>query len=78
MLGDMSGISKIYIITGRTDMRKSFDGLMSMISDTYRLDPYSKAMYLFCGRNCSKLRLYILTTTALYFFPKDWKVSMAS
>lgn len=56
MLGDVSGINKIYIITGRTDMRKSFDGLMSIIRDTYKLDPYSKAMYLFCGRSCSKIK----------------------
>ena len=60
MLGDVSGINKIYIITGRTDMRKSFDGLMSIIRDTYKMDPYSKAMYLFCGRNCGKIK-------ALYF-----------
>jgi transposase len=31
MLGDLSGVSKIYVITGRTDMRKSFDGLMAII-----------------------------------------------
>ena len=56
MLGDTSGISKTYIICGRTDMRKSFDGLMAIIRDTYNMDPYSKAMYLFCGRNSSKIK----------------------
>ena len=38
MLGDLSGVSKIFVITGRTDMRKSFDGLMAIIRDTYELD----------------------------------------
>ena len=47
MLGDLSGVSKIYLITGRTDMRKSFDGLMAIIRDTYELDPYANAVYLF-------------------------------
>ena len=56
MLGDLSGVSKIYIITGRTDMRKSFDGLMTIIRDTYQLDPYSNALFLFCGRDCRKLK----------------------
>jgi transposase len=60
MLGDLSGISKIFVITGRTDMRKSFDGLMSIIRDTYNLDPYAKAIYLFCGRDSRKIK-------ALYF-----------
>ena len=51
MLGDLSGVSKIFVITGRTDMRKSFDGLMAIIRDTYELDPYANAVYLFCGRD---------------------------
>ena len=56
MLGDLSGVSKIYVITGRTDMRKSFDGLMAVIRDTYELDPYANALYLFCGRDSRKLK----------------------
>lgn len=39
MLGDLSRVSKIYLVTGRTDMRKSIDGLMSVIRDTYDMDP---------------------------------------
>lgn len=45
MLGELSGVAKIFIITGRTDMRKSFDGLMAIIRDTYQLDPYANALY---------------------------------
>ena len=56
MLGELSGVAKIFIITGRTDMRKSFDGLMSIIRDTYQLDPYANALYLFCGRDSRKLK----------------------
>lgn len=47
MLGDLSGVSKIFVITGRTDMRKSFDGLMAIVRDSYDLDPYSNALFLF-------------------------------
>ena len=56
MLGELSGVAKIFIITGRTDMRKSFDGLMAIIRDTYKLDPYANALYLFCGRDSRKLK----------------------
>ncbi|RGE06305.1 IS66 family insertion sequence hypothetical protein, partial [Clostridiaceae bacterium TF01-6] len=56
MLGELSGVAKIFIITGRTDMRKSFDGLMAIIRDTYQLDPYANALYLFCGRGSRKLK----------------------
>jgi transposase len=60
MLGDISGISKIYCITGRTDMRRSIDGLMAIIRDTYNMDPYANAVYLFCGKRHNTLK-------ALYF-----------
>ena len=30
MLGDVSGLEKIYIVCGYTDMRKSIDGLQSI------------------------------------------------
>lgn len=60
MLGDISGVSKIYCVTGRTDMRKSIDGLMAVIRDTYQMDPYANVVYLFCGRRCNTLK-------ALYF-----------
>lgn len=56
MLGDLSGVSKIFVITGRTDMRKSFDGLMAIVRDSYDLDPYSNSLFLFCGRDCRKIK----------------------
>ena len=33
MLADISVADRIYIITGRTDMRKSIDGLCAIIKD---------------------------------------------
>ena len=56
MLGDLSGISKIFLITGRTDMRLSIDGLMSIIRDAYQMDPYANALYLFCGRKPDRIK----------------------
>lgn len=60
MLGDISGISKIYCVCGATDMRCSIDGLMAIIRDTYQMDPYARALYLFCGKRRNALK-------ALYF-----------
>lgn len=41
MIGDLSRVQKIYLVTGRTDMRKSFDGLMAVIRDNFQLDPFT-------------------------------------
>lgn len=56
MLGDLSGVSKIYIITGAIDMRKSIDGLMAVIRDSFKMDPFENAVYLFCGRKCDRIK----------------------
>ena len=37
-------------------MRKSFDGLMAITRDTYQMDPYANAVYLFCGRDSRKIK----------------------
>lgn len=56
MLGDISGVSKIYIACGYTDMRKSIDGLASLVQERFRMDPFGSALYLFCGRRCDRIK----------------------
>ena len=56
MLGELSGVAKIYLVTGYTDMRKSIDGLMGIIRNTYEMDPFANALFLFCGRKCDRLK----------------------
>ena len=60
MIGNLSRVQKIYLVTGRTDMRKSFDGLMAVIRDNFQMDPFSNAVFLFCGRKKNTMK-------ALYF-----------
>ena len=82
MLGDLSGVSKLYLITGRTDMRLSIDGLMAIIRDTYQMDPYANALYLFCGRKSDRLKalhhdktgfvlLYMRLDSGKFQWPRD-------
>ena len=72
MLGDISGISKIYCVTGFTDMRRSFDGLMAIIRDSYQMDPYEHAIFLFCGKKCTTLKaLYFDKLSADFCYPHN-------
>lgn len=50
LLGGLSGDAKVCIVTGCTDMRRSLDGLMAIIRNAHRMDPYADAPCLFCGR----------------------------
>lgn len=39
----------VFIITGRTDMRKGIDGLATLVQDQYSLNVYSNSLFLFAG-----------------------------
>lgn len=56
MLGDITVCENIYIACGYTDMRKSIDGLAAVVQQQFHLDPFSKSLFLFCGRHCNKIK----------------------
>ena len=56
MSGDLSRVEKIYIRTGYTDMRKQLDGLIDIIQYSFRLDPYSNSLFLFCGKRADRIK----------------------
>ena len=50
MKNDYTNVKNIYIVCGKTDMRKGIDGLATLVQDVYELDPYEDAIFLFSGR----------------------------
>lgn len=59
MLGDITIANNIYIITGYTDMRKSIDGLCSIIVQQLHNEPNKSSIYLFCGKRCDRIKLIL-------------------
>ena len=55
MLNDFSG-SKIFLGCGYTDLRRGIDGLATIIEQQFQLDPYSDALFLFCGRRTDRIK----------------------
>ena len=49
--------SEIYISTANVDMRKSIDGLASVVQQKFRLDTVSDAMFVFHNRHCDKIKI---------------------
>lgn len=49
MKQDYTDVQNIYIICGKTDMRKGIDGLATLIQDSFELDPYGDSIFLFSG-----------------------------
>ena len=59
MLGDITEAKEIYIATGYTDMRKSIDGLASVVQQQFKLEPFQPALFLFCGKRCDRLKVLL-------------------
>jgi transposase len=50
MIVDYTTVENIFIVCGKTDMRRGIDGLASLISDKFNLKACdSNAIFLFCG-----------------------------
>jgi transposase len=58
MLSDVAAASpRVYLAFGNTDLRKSIDGLAALVSQTYQLDPFAEALFVFCNRERDKLKI---------------------
>ncbi len=47
----------VYLACGATDLRKSIDGLAALVQQTFALDPFAHAWFVFCNRDRDKLKL---------------------
>ena len=82
MLADISNVDAIYIVCGRTDMRKSIDGLCAIIQEQFSME-IDHSLYLFCGRKCDRIKAILkepdgivmiykrLTAQGSYRWPRD-------
>lgn len=59
MIGDISIATNVFIVTGYTDMRKSIDGLCSIIYQQLKVDPDRTSIYLFCGKRCDRIKILL-------------------
>ncbi len=73
---------KVYLATGSIDMRKSIDGLAAIVQESFKLDPFSNNLFVFCNRNRNKIKIlhwehngfwlhYRRLEKGLFQWPKD-------
>lgn len=49
-------VDHVFLACGFTDMRKSIDGLAAIVQQNFQLDPFSNALFIFCGRRHDRLK----------------------
>jgi len=49
MLVDYTRVKNIFIVAGKTDLRRGIDGLATIVTDQFEMDLFDDAIFLFCG-----------------------------
>lgn len=47
----------VYLCCGHTDMRKQINGLMTLVKESFFLDPFSEALFVFCNRSRDMIKI---------------------
>ena len=55
----------VYLACGRTDMRKSIDGLAALVLSKFQLDSHQSVLFLFCGRRKERIKGLLWDETEL-------------
>lgn len=50
-------VNIVYLACGVTDLRKSIDGLAMIVETELKLDPFEKALFVFCNRQMNRLKI---------------------
>lgn len=67
---EISGTQNIYLAIGITDMRKSISGLSAIVSQKFKLDPFSDSMFVFCSRNRQRIKILRYETNGWWLYYK--------
>jgi len=62
--------TRIYVATGATDMRKSFNGLYGLVRDRLGCDPTSGHVFLFTNSRRNRLKLLVYDRSGLWICAK--------
>ena len=69
MIGSTRRVT-VYAFTVPTDLRKSFDALTSLVTETMQHDALSGSMFLFVSRDRKKARVLFFDGTGMCLFSK--------
>ena len=48
---------RVYLACGPHDMRKSINGLTSVVKNSFELDPFESAIYVFCNKARNRVKI---------------------
>lgn len=67
---DFAAGTQVYLACGITDLRKSTNGLAVIVKLRFKLDPYSKCLFVFCNRKHDLIKIIQWDGTGLWLLMK--------
>lgn len=64
----LSPAPSIYLAIGVTDLRNNIDGLSLIVERSFRLDPFSQSLFVFCNRKKDKLKILFWDKNGFWLF----------
>jgi len=61
---------RIFLVTGPTDMRKSFNGLSGIARERLGATPASRDLYLFCNRSRNRFKALVYDESGVWVLAK--------
>lgn len=61
---------RVFLATGATDMRKSFNGLSGLVRSQLSGDPLSGDLFVFCNQHKNRLKILYFDTSGMWVFAK--------
>lgn len=62
--------SKVFLVAGVTDMRKSFDTLAAVVREVIDDDPLSGHLFVFCNRRRDRLKVLLWEESGFWLLAK--------
>ena len=53
----LSDQTPVFLACGDTDMRKSINGLSALVKHSFQLNPFEKALFVFCNRQRNRIKI---------------------
>jgi len=66
----LSAATRVFVVAGATDMRKSFNGLYGIVAQQLSLDPTSGHVFVFCNRGKNRIKLLLWDGSGLWVCAK--------